>query len=142
QQPDANSVPDCATAGVLGATTATMGALMATQAIGYLSGVGTTQPGEMLSYDAFPPVARTYRVLADFQRSLTDEPLDSYQDRDTWQACTVSMRALELLEAARLVEYISIDIRDPHEVLLADISTDIASQKLPLSSLDGEDVVE
>ena len=141
QQPDANSVPDCATAGVLGATTATMGALMATQAIGYLSGVGTTQPGEMLSYDAFPPATRTYRVPADSQRSLTTELLDSYQDGDSRQACTVSTRAEELLEAARRGEYLAIDIREPHEVVLADIPTDIASQKLPLSSLAGEDDV-
>lgn len=55
QQPDANSVPDCATAGVLGATTATMGALMATHVVGYLTGLGTTEPGEMLSYDASRP---------------------------------------------------------------------------------------
>src|SRR5699024_1209679 len=94
-----------------------------------------------LSYCVFPPVARTYRVPADFQLSLTTELLDSYQDGDTGKACAVSMRAQELLEAARRGEYIAIDIREPHEVLLADIPTDIASQKLPLSSLDGEDDV-
>src|SRR5699024_12615578 len=95
----------------------------------------------MLSYDAFPPATRAYRVPADSQRSLTTELLDSYQGGDTEKACAVSTRAEELLEAARRGEYIAVDIREPHEFLLADIPKDIESQKLPLSSLAGEDEV-
>src|SRR5699024_1584595 len=133
QQPDANSVPDCATAGVLGATTATMGALMATHAIGYLTGIGTTEPGEMLSYDAFPPSMRTYRVAADSERQLTTELPDSYGELSA-----LVPQAQTMLAPARLDDYVAVDIHEPHEVLLADLPADIPTRKLPLSTIDYE----
>ena len=136
QQPDANSVPDCATAGVLGATTATMGALMATHAIGYLTGIGTTEPGEMLSYDAFPPAMRTYRVAADPERQLTTKLHDSYGG-----VCAAVPQAQAMLDAARRGDYVAVDIREPHEVLLADLPADISTRKLPLSTIDSDDDV-
>lgn len=136
QQPDGNSVPDCATAGVLGATTATMGALMATHAIGYLTGIGTTQPGEMLSYDAFPPTTHTYRVAADPERQLTTELQSSYGE-----ACAISPLAQDMLDASRRGEYRAVDIREPHEVMLADLPADIPTCKLPLSTITSENDV-
>lgn len=136
QQPDANSVPDCATAGVLGATTATMGALMATHAVGYLTGLGTTEPGEMLSYDAFPPTTRTFRVTADPKRQLSTELHDSYGE-----ICAVTPKAQDMLNAARRGDYLAVDIREPHEVLLADLPADIVTHKLPLSSISSDDDV-
>ena len=39
-QPDADSVPDCATAGVLGVTTSVVGSLISTEAVKYLAGIG------------------------------------------------------------------------------------------------------
>ena len=140
EQPDANSVPDCATAGVLGATTATMGALMATHAIGYLSGIGATKPGEMLSYDAFPPTTRTFKVAADPERSLTTELLRTYGAEES-QACALTTRAVELLGQARRGECTAVDIREPHEVMLADLPAEITTQKLPLSSINSDDEV-
>ena len=139
-QPDANSVPDCATAGVLGATTATMGALMATHAIGYLSGIGATEPGDMLSYDAFPPTTRTFRVAADPKRPLTTKLHASY-GAEAGQTCAVTTRATELLSQARRGEFAVVDIREPHEVMLADLPADIATQKLPLSAINADDDV-
>src|SRR5699024_7311160 len=72
-QPDANSVPDCATAGVLGATTATMGALMATHAIDSLRGMGARKPGKMSSIMAFRRTRRPFKQAADPDRSLNTD---------------------------------------------------------------------
>lgn len=139
QQPDADSVPDCATAGVLGATTATMGALMATHAIGYLTGIGDITPGEMLSYDAFPFQTRRFSVAADPERALVTELQETYDVSPTGAACTAAPRANELLDAVRRGEMLALDIREPHEVLIADVPDGIATKKLPLSGIDSED---
>ncbi|MFH0412802.1 ThiF family adenylyltransferase [Corynebacterium sp. L4756] len=139
QQPDADSVPDCATAGVLGATTATMGALMATYAIGYLTGIGDITPGEMLSYDAFPPQTRSFRVAADPERALVTELQENYNVAPIGATCVASSQAQELLDAVRRGEMLALDIREPHEVLISDVPDGIATKKLPLSGIDSED---
>ena len=109
---------------------------MATHAIGYLTGIGTTEPGEMLSYDAFPPARRTYRVAADPARQLTTKLHDSYGE-----VCAAVPQAQAMLDAARRGDYVAVDIREPHEVLLADLPADISTRKLPLSTIDSDDDV-
>mgnify|MGYP005800841159 CR=1 FL=1 len=78
-----------------------MGALMATWAIGYLTGIGNTTPGEMLSYDAFPPSTRTFRVAADPQRALVTKLQQSYDVALDDSACGLNAGAQDLLDAVR-----------------------------------------
>lgn len=132
EQPDADSVPDCATAGVLGATTAVVGSLMATQAIAYLAGLEGVEPGRMLSYDALPASARSFQIAADPSRDLVTKLLPDYGDGGTAPDSDV----LNLLKQVREGRLVAVDIREPHEVLLADLPGDIESLKLPLSALD------
>src|SRR5699024_8996682 len=42
---------------------------------------------------------------------------------------------------ARRGEYTAVDIREPHEVMLADLPAEITTQKLPLSSINSDDEV-
>ncbi|MDY3127798.1 MAG: ThiF family adenylyltransferase [Corynebacterium sp.] len=102
QQLPMDAVPDCAEAGVLGATTSVIGGLMATAAIGWLSGL-SRQVGVVTSYDAFPPVFRSLHVSADPQRSVTTR-LGNYGFEDVEQVC----------EAISLGATV-IDIREYHE---------------------------
>lgn len=133
-QPRADSVPDCASAGVLGATTAVIGALMATQAISFLAGLAGVEPGRMLSYEALSAQTRTFRITADPARPLIRALRSDYHDA----ACAVNAEVPRLLQEVRSGGLTALDLREPHEVLLTDLPPDLPSVKLPLSSLDGD----
>ncbi len=60
--PDAET---CAAVGVLGALTATVGAMMAAEAVKLITGAGEPLIGRLLFYDALAATARTATVLAD-----------------------------------------------------------------------------
>lgn len=140
-QPGADFVPDCATAGVLGATTATIGALMATHAIGVLTGRDDVTPGMLLSYDAFPAGMRSFNISADPARPLVKELAENYGD----PTCAVNSattadqeEAQRLLNAVQAGNMCALDIREPHEVVLKDLPHDIPTIKLPLSTITSE----
>lgn len=135
EQPSADFVPDCATAGVLGATTATIGALMATHAIGFLTEIGDVQPGTILSYDAFPATTRSFRVSADPARPLVTRLRASYE--------AVRTDTTSLIDATLNGSLTALDIREPHEVLLKDLPEGATSLKLPLSQITSDsDILE
>lgn len=127
-QPPGDLVPDCATAGVLGATTAVMGSLMATHTIGFLAGLQGIEPGTMLTYDAFPASTRSFVIAADPARSVVTQLAPNYGE-------TMCEIAPDLLERVRSGELLALDIREEHEVLLADLPAHIPSVKLPLSQI-------
>lgn len=68
EQPSGDSIPDCASAGVLGATTAVMGSLAATEVIKVLTGIGEPLVGKVLSYEALTASTRLFSVSADPDR--------------------------------------------------------------------------
>jgi adenylyltransferase/sulfurtransferase len=55
EAPPPGTVPDCATAGVLGVLPGTVGCLQATEAMKWLLGLGETLAGRLLVYDALAP---------------------------------------------------------------------------------------
>ncbi|WPF65341.1 MULTISPECIES: ThiF family adenylyltransferase [unclassified Corynebacterium] len=132
-QPGPDFTPDCATAGVLGATTAVVGNLMATEAIKYLSGLHPVEPGRMTSYNALNTTLRTVTVSADPARPRARELRDSYEE-----ACALPAPADNhaLLEELRAGTATALDVREPHESLLADLPAPILPRRLPLSTLD------
>lgn len=135
-QPTGDSIPDCATAGVLGATTATIGALMATEAIKFLAGL-PTHPGRMLSYDALTSTTRSFTVGADPARDRVTGLQASYTDA----VCAVGPSPRELLDQVRAGAAVLLDIREPHEYLLNDSLADLDPVRLPLSEITGVDTV-
>ncbi|WP_255476808.1 MULTISPECIES: ThiF family adenylyltransferase [unclassified Corynebacterium] len=134
-QPGPDFAPDCATAGVLGATTAVVGNLMATEAIKHLSGLQPVPPGRVTSYDALSATLRAVTVAGDPARSRVRELQDSYEAT----ACATSPGdtdiARELLAELRAGTATALDVREPHESLLADLPAPIRPRRLPLSAL-------
>ncbi|MDO5511474.1 ThiF family adenylyltransferase [Corynebacterium sp.] len=126
-------IEDCATAGVLGATTAVIGALLATTAIGWLSGLEVV-PGRMLRYDAFPGSTRTFQIAADPARELVTELDASYGD----VVCAVGPSPLADVRAGSAI---LLDIREPHEKILNDSLAELDPVRLPLSEITGPDTV-
>lgn len=65
EEPPADAVPTCSSAGVLGAMAGTMGALQATEVVKELLGIGESMAGRLLIYDALSVTFRTIRVPRD-----------------------------------------------------------------------------
>ena len=84
EQPDADSVPDCATAGVLGVTTSVVGGLMSTEVVKFLTGVGDSTPGKLHIYDALTASIRQFTVTRDPGRPLVTKVAPDYGE-----VCTV-----------------------------------------------------
>ncbi|NLZ58113.1 MAG: hypothetical protein GX898_07430, partial [Corynebacterium sp.] len=118
------------------ATTATIGALMATEAIKFLAGL-PTHPGRMLSYDALTSTTRSFTVGADPARDRVTGLQASYTDA----VCAVGPSPRELLDQVRAGAAVLLDIREPHEYLLNDSLADLDPVRLPLSEITGVDTV-
>lgn len=63
--PPPDAMPDCATAGVLGSVTATLGAMQAGEVIKRLLGIGRPLSGRLLLHDALDASTRTVEVRRD-----------------------------------------------------------------------------
>jgi len=70
EAPPAGTIPDCETAGVIGAVPSVIGSIQATEAIKHLLDIGTTLTGRLLRYDA--------RSM-----SFTEIPFESREDCQT-----------------------------------------------------------
>ena len=127
-QPDADSVPDCATAGVLGVTTSVVGSLMSTEAVKFLAGIGEVHIGRLHMYDALSATIRRFTVTRDPARELATA-LGTYAE-----ACTVSTEGQLLYDALTSHQLPSIDVREPHEKAIADLP--VPGANLPLSEVE------
>jgi sulfur-carrier protein adenylyltransferase/sulfurtransferase len=142
-QPAADSTPDCATAGVLGVTTSVVGNLMATEAIKYLTGLGESVPGRVYGYDALGTSLRSFTVRADPARMPVTELEDFYgagacATPPVMESDPAAARLLELVREGRAR---ALDVREPHEKLLADLPSG-ADLHLPTSEASPERVRE
>lgn len=77
-QPDPDSVPDCATAGVLGVTTSVVAGLMSTELIQFATGMNRDRVGLLSIYDALTSSITHFRVPHDPARELTTQLQDNY----------------------------------------------------------------
>lgn len=77
-QPDPDSVPDCATAGVLGVTTSVVAGLMSTELIQFATGMNRDRVGLLSIYDALSSSITHFRVPHDPARELTTQLQDNY----------------------------------------------------------------
>ncbi len=138
-QPDAGSVPDCATAGVLGVTTSVLASLMATETVKLITGIGEVVPGTVFSYEALRASLNSLRVRRDPGR----RPVTRLQDFYGAGACAAADRPAPDPDATRLLGLIAdgtaraLDVREEHEKLLADLPGG-ADLHLPTSELTAE----
>ena len=158
-KPSGDSIPDCASAGVLGATTAVMGALAATEAIKWLTGVGQPLLGTVVSYDALTARIQSFRIAPDPNR----QPVAALSPSDEHSASSPAACAASRPEAAgnaqsdasggrpvlardnvalhqlvRTGKAFTVDVREYHETLLAQpsfIGEQGADEHLAMSAL-------
>lgn len=135
--PAAGTVPGCAEGGVLGVLCATIGSLMATQAVLLICGVGDPLLGRVLVYDALASTLRTVR----FRPDPNGEPVTALQDYEQLCAApsfpagaTVSPQELKRrLDAGEPL--LLIDVREPAEREISSIAGAVVVAKDAL--LDG-----
>lgn len=127
-QPEADSVPDCATAGVLGVTTSVVGSLMSTEAVKFLAGIGEVKVGRLHMYDALSATIRRFTVTRDPERELATT-LGTYTE-----TCSASTEGQSLFDALTAHRLPSLDVREPHEKAIADLP--VPGKNLPLSEVE------
>ncbi|OFT32998.1 hypothetical protein HMPREF3166_09805 [Corynebacterium sp. HMSC08A12] len=126
-QPDPDSVPDCATAGVLGVTTSVVAGLMATETIKFLRAPDTRaqQVGRLLIYDALTANIQHFNVAADPQRQPVTEIVE--EDLSSCAVDAAETRTAEEDTAASLLSSladgtaVAIDVREPGEKAIKDL---------------------
>lgn len=122
EAPPPGMVPSCAEGGVLGVLCASVGSIMATEAIKLITGIGESLLGRLMIYDALEMSYRTVRLRRDPAREPITELIDydafcGVVSEDAAAAATGStVTAPELaamLAAGREIELI--DVREPVE---------------------------
>ena len=160
EKPSGDSIPDCASAGVLGATTAVMGSLAATEVIKVLAEIGEPLLGKVLTYEALTAATRVYAVAPDPDREPAqclsshsqtasgktnagdvpgtqkniDDPSDSAKNPAN-DPTDVRRTLLGLISQGKAV---ALDVREYHEKLLSDLPEVVSaggSEHLPMSEL-------
>lgn len=90
--PPTKPVLTCAEAGVLGATTAVIGNLMATEALKVLGGIGEPLVGRVLTYNATSASTRTLRLRRDPSREPATRIRRTAASSNQGAACEVATR--------------------------------------------------
>ncbi len=128
EPPPPGMVPSCAEGGVLGVLCASIGSIMATEAVKLITGIGEPLLGRLLAYDALEMTYRTVRIRKDpagepitglidyeaFCGSVSDEAAEAAADS------TITAGELKAwLDEGRNVEVI--DVREPAEFEIVQI---------------------
>ena len=130
--PAAGSVPSCAEGGVFGMLCASIGAMMVTEAVKLITGVGETLLGRLLVFDALSSRWRELRIAKDPE----SEPITELVDYETFcglaetagqAAANGALISVDEL-AARLAQreageddFVLVDVREPVEFEIARI---------------------
>lgn len=139
EPPPPGLVPSCAEGGVLGVLPGIIGSMQANEAIKILTGIGTSLSGRLFIFDALNFESVTLKVaknpsvgvitrLIDYDQFCGVQPL-------TGQSQLIEIGARQLASLMKSGDsYQLVDVRQPHEYLLADIGGD----KLPLSEIESQ----
>jgi molybdopterin/thiamine biosynthesis adenylyltransferase/rhodanese-related sulfurtransferase len=124
--PPPGSVPSCEVGGVLPTTVAVIGAIMASEAIKLITGVGEPLTGRVTTYDARSGAFRELR----YARDPATETVTGLIDYDLF--CGVGSTITPRQLAGREHEYLLVDVREPWEAAIASIP---GSVLMPLGSI-------
>ncbi|HEV2886046.1 MAG TPA: adenylyltransferase/sulfurtransferase MoeZ [Jatrophihabitans sp.] len=120
--PPPGMVPSCAEGGVLGVLCASIGSIMATEAIKLITGVGEPLVGRLMVYDALEMSYSTVKIRKDPQAPPITELVDyeafcgvvSQEAQQAAAGSTITAAELkELLDSGKPIELI--DVREPAE---------------------------
>jgi adenylyltransferase/sulfurtransferase len=115
-------VPSCAEGGVLGVLCASIGSIMATEAVKLITGIGESLLGRLMVYDALDMTYRTITLRRDPARTPVTELIDydafcgvvSDEGQAAAAGSTITATELrELLDSGKEIELI--DVREPVE---------------------------
>ena len=143
EPPPPGMVPSCAEGGVLGILCASIAAVMGTEAIKLITGIGDPLLGRLMVYDALDMTYRTIRIRKDPTTPKITGLIDyeafcgvvSQEAADAAAGSTVTPRELrDLLDSGRKVALI--DVREPVEW---DINHIQGAELIPKSSLETGD---
>ena len=125
--PAPGTVADCATGGVLGALCATVGSVMATEAIKLICGIGEPLVGRLLVLDTLGAAWRTITVRPPAERV----PVPGLIDYDAFCGVAptsaddeIDVHALADLLSARErgdADFVLVDVREPYELELVGV---------------------
>ncbi|GAA1141621.1 molybdopterin-synthase adenylyltransferase MoeB [Nesterenkonia lutea] len=154
EAPDAGEVPTCAQAGVLGVLPGVIGSIMATETIKFLTGIGRTLLGRVLTYDAMNSSFREITLHPDPERTpvttigadvsglggFTPEPEPVVEDPE-FNPFTGEPKRDDELTPAQLRELMAsgliggiVDVREPWEHQMGTIE---GAVNIPLGDLLG-----
>jgi adenylyltransferase/sulfurtransferase len=129
--PRPGAVVSCEVGGVLPTVCATIGAIMATEVIKIITGIGTPLFGRVTTFDALSGEFRELEFARDPHASVITELID-YELFCGTAARGENISALELAESVDAVQVI--DVREPWEAAIATIPGAVL---VPLGSLKG-----
>jgi adenylyltransferase/sulfurtransferase len=130
--PPAGSVPSCAEGGVLGVLCASVGSIMATEAIKLICGIGRSLLGRLMIYNALEMSYRTVEVSVDPAATPVTELID-YDEfcgaRPAAAAGAEDADAVTPLQLKALLDagddVLLVDVREPGEHELVSIGGDV-----------------
>lgn len=122
EAPPPGMVPSCAEGGVLGVLCASIGSIMATEAVKLITGIGESLLGRLMVYDALDMTYRTIVLRRDPARTPVTELIDydafcgvvSDEGQAAAAGSTITATELrDLLDSGKEIELI--DVREPVE---------------------------
>lgn len=149
EPPPPGLVPSCAEGGVLGVLPGTIGTMQATEALKLLLGIGTTMQGKMLLYSALDMSFDTINLRKNPDCKVCSPNPEITELIDYEEFCGVPMHDHDEgsagvdwdITAGELAERLAseapprlIDVREPHELAIAEIE---AAELIPLGQLAG-----
>ncbi|CAM2065829.1 Molybdopterin-synthase adenylyltransferase MoeB [Sulfidibacter corallicola] len=139
QPPDPSQTPSCNEAGVLGVLPGVIGVMMATEAIKFLTAVGTSMVGTLVLYSALDQSIRQVRLARDPSCPLCGDTPSIVSVRREVVPCSAAPTVPEISpEAARALigtDALWLDVRERHEW---DICRIDGAELLPLGQLAPE----
>jgi adenylyltransferase/sulfurtransferase len=139
--PAPGTVADCATGGVLGVLCATVGSVMATEAVKLICGIGEPLVGRLLVVDALGAAWRTLTVRPPAERV----PVTGLIDYDAFCGVAaaspddeIDVHTLAAMLAARErgdADFTLVDVREPYEIDIVGVPGAVG---VPLARLEAE----
>jgi len=135
--PDADEVPNCAEAGVLGALCGVVGSLQALEALKWISGAGDPLLGNVLTIDTWSQQYRKIKVKRDPTCTVCGESpvITCLSEKHYQHRCKIGFKEEDKLapeEAADLHDAVWLDVREDYERELCAI---MPSHHIPLCEL-------
>jgi adenylyltransferase/sulfurtransferase len=144
--PAPGTVPSCAEGGVLGALCATVGSVMATEAVKLICGIGEPLVGRLLVVDALggrwrsltvraPEQRRPVTGLIDYDAFCGVPAADATGERHDDEIDAPTLARMLAARSAGTEDFVLVDVREPHEREIVDIPGAIG---VPLAVLEAD----